>query len=107
MRYLIATAASGCKDVSEFLEMPTETCEEWLEYCIRGPTEVRTQLLLAQLIQIVSGALGGQSLPIGRLLPWFTEITNEKPVDKKEMMMKRQRAVAASVVDAMVKKRGR
>ncbi|MBF2756046.1 MAG: hypothetical protein ISN29_12460 [Gammaproteobacteria bacterium AqS3] len=55
----------------------------------------------------MSGALGGQSLPIGRLLPWFTEITNEKPVDKKEMMMKRQRAVAASVVDAMVKKRGR
>lgn len=107
MQYMIATAASGCKDVSEFLDLDMETCEQWLEYCLRGPTEARTQILLAQLVQIVSGALGGTPTKLEKLLPWVSDITGGKRENHKEKHMKRARATAAGLVDSMVKKNGK
>lgn len=99
---MMAASESGCS-VADLVEMSPKECESWILYSLEGPSTARTQLLLAQLIQMVSAALGGQRIKLDRLLPWYSELT--KP-DKTSVRM-RQEIKSRTTVLGMLERRKR
>lgn len=78
------------------------------EYAVRGPSQARTQLLLAQIIQLIGG-FSGSTQPLGKLLPWLQELNNDNRTQKDEErrmnFMERQRQNQISAMQARKEKR--
>lgn len=99
---MMAASEAGCT-IDEFMALPAYEYDYWTNHVIGGASQMRTQLLLVNLIQIVSGALGGKGLDIKNFLPYFAEIYNEKPVDKKQAFHRGVKNTIEGLLDIHIK----
>lgn len=99
-----ATTEAGFHSPADFLDLPAGECEEWIDFVTSGASRVRTQMLLAQIIQVVIGAVGGNPPKTTDLLPY---LSGPKPTRKEavERMRDRTRAELAAAVRERMRNR--
>lgn len=110
MHLMMAWAESGIPRFRDFMDLDSRDVERWVWYAMHGPSQARTQLLLAQLIQIVS-SIGGKPPRTDQLLPWLKGMEDDPESaaanKRKKSIQKRTMADIGSMLDDVIAKRKR
>lgn len=85
--------------LSDFLELDAEECDAWQRFVFEGPSQLRTQMLLLQIVQIVGGALGAKNLKPAKMLPYIGALTPARKTDARQSMLASQRDAATRLLD--------
>lgn len=88
---MIAAQEAGAGSLSDFLDWDGMEYKRWVQYIQRGPSQLRTQILLAQLIQIVAGFAGAKGITMEKMLPYYSTLVGGSPEKAKHEKGKKQR----------------
>ena len=96
----MAAREAGFSSVSDFLDLDAFEADGWMDFVFSGPSNLQTQILLARLIQIVQGALGGKAPAIEDLLPWYEALSGKKKESARERAMRLGRERMRAMLDS-------
>lgn len=100
---MLAAQEAGCT-LDEFLDLDGLEYQAWVDYALSGPSRFRSQLLTAQLLQMVSAFVSKKASPIDTLLPYYNELTGADTPRARAQRAERHRAVHQGMVEDLLVK---
>lgn len=102
---MLAAQEAGCT-LSEFLDLDGLEYQAWTQHALTGPSSFRLQLLIAQLIQIVSAFVSKKAVPIDHLLPYYDAMIGNDTPTAQSARERKIRDAHKGLVESLMREEG-
>lgn len=96
---------AGVGRLGDLVEMDGLEYSAWHRFMLEGPSEVRTQMLLAQILQAIVASTGGRPPAIESVLPYMKTLSKVDTPRVQAAQRRRVHAQRRSMVDDLIARR--